>query len=305
MVGTRNWIVATSTACTLALGAYGCAVLSRTDVAEPPKRVVTTATTTSTTTTSSTTTTTSTTTTSSTIPDGPPSALTGYPTTKVRALEIVNRPALVIKIDNSTAAMPQAGLNLADVVLELRVEGISRLAAVFHSKEAAQVGPVRSARSSDPTLLGVFGYPSFGWSGANDTVLSQVYGTPWLNNVNWDRAAGAYSRTGGRRAPHNLFTSTDALTRYTRTDQPGAHPIFLYLQGDAKNPTATPASKVDLAVGSTGSSWRWESDRWVRSQYGRQHLDVSGDPVTADNVVILETDYVAGSSPVAWTVAAP
>lgn len=86
---------------------------------------------------------------------GPVAPLTGL---KVADPALVNRPALVAKIDNldrgPESALPQAGVSRADVVFEEIVEGnITRFAAVFHSKAPGRIGPIRSARTTDVILL--------------------------------------------------------------------------------------------------------------------------------------------------------
>ncbi len=56
------------------------------------------------------------------------------------------RPVAVM-VENSFAARPQSGLNLADVVFEIVDEyGITRFIAIYNSNNALQVGPVRSTR---------------------------------------------------------------------------------------------------------------------------------------------------------------
>src|SRR6266487_4150351 len=75
------------------------------------------------------------------------SPLTGLPSGGATA---AGRPALSVKIDNIPAARPQAGLNTADVVVEQPVEGgLTRLFATWQSKDADQIGPIRSARPVD------------------------------------------------------------------------------------------------------------------------------------------------------------
>ena len=64
------------------------------------------------------------------------------------------RPALAFKIDNVGAARPQSGINQADVVYEELVEaGLTRLIAIFQTESPSVVGPIRSARTSDPILI--------------------------------------------------------------------------------------------------------------------------------------------------------
>lgn len=249
------------------------------------------------------TTTTSTTSTStSTIPEVLPVApLTGA-TVPAEAAALLGRPALAIKIDNSPEAMPQAGVNVADVVFEIQVEGVSRLMAVFHSADASQVGPTRSARYSDPPILAMFGRPLFGWSGANEGVTNAVMNAPWIVNVNWDSVArNEYRRVKGRAAPHNLFTDTPNLFRHARPDtQAPPAPIFGYLAPGEGNPTIAPVAGLNVRVGTTPSTWVWDPalGGYRRWQYGRVHTTDAGQ-VTATNVVVLLTQYAKG--PVAVT----
>ena len=63
------------------------------------------------------------------------------------------RPALSVKIDNVDGALPQSGLNQADLVTDILVEGgLTRLMATFQSQDASLIGPIRSARPVDADL---------------------------------------------------------------------------------------------------------------------------------------------------------
>lgn len=76
---------------------------------------------------------------------------------------------LAVKIDNvGYAQREQAGLNSADLVYVIQVEGgLSRYLAVFDSRHApARVGPVRSARQTDIPLLAAYGRVGLAYSGA-------------------------------------------------------------------------------------------------------------------------------------------
>ena len=88
------------------------------------------------------------------------SPFTGEP---VRAL----KPVLAVKIDNIVDARPQTGLQSADLVYVIPVEGgLTRFMAVYSSRVPSVVGPTRSARESDLDILRQFGRPGFAWSGA-------------------------------------------------------------------------------------------------------------------------------------------
>lgn len=82
------------------------------------------------------------------------------------------KPLLAVKIDNTRAAQPHAGLSAADVVFVEEVEwGLTRLIAVFSTEIPDVVGPVRSARVSDIDILAPFGAIPFAHSGAQSRLL--------------------------------------------------------------------------------------------------------------------------------------
>ncbi|HEX7131024.1 MAG TPA: DUF3048 domain-containing protein [Iamia sp.] len=132
--------------------------------------------------------------------------LTGLP---VADPALLGRAALAVKIDNldipGETSVPQTGLAFADVVVEEVVEGgITRFVAVLHSTDAPEVGPVRSARTTDVHLLPVLGRPLFAYSGGNPGVLRAVRESPALVDRGGEWAP-AYVRIRGRRPPHNLY----------------------------------------------------------------------------------------------------
>ena len=221
--------------------------------------------------------------------------LTGLPLAEAVAAD---RPALVVKIDNAEAARPQSGLVVADVVFEELVEGgATRFAAVFHSRAADPVGPVRSARSTDVDLVESLNRPIFAWSGANAGVADEVDDAA-LVDVGADAAPGAYRRVDDRRAPHNLMTGTDQLHAAAPDDAGGVPPALFVFRAAGAAPAAGQAvagadlawgGPVDLRVG-----WRYDpvADGWARTQQGRPHTVASGEQVTPENVVLQFVDHV-------------
>ena len=68
----------------------------------------------------------------------------------------LNRPKRVVafKIDNNINARPQSGLQEADSVFEILVEGgMTRFLAFFLDNTSKYLGPIRSARPTDPTVI--------------------------------------------------------------------------------------------------------------------------------------------------------
>lgn len=115
------------------------------------------------------------------------------------------KPVLVVKIDNTHQAQPQAGLRDADVVYIEEVEwGLTRIAAVFSSKQPKSVGPVRSARITDLELLRQYGKVAFAYSGAQTRMLPLLANAD-LYDVSGDRDPTGYRRASDRRAPYNFM----------------------------------------------------------------------------------------------------
>lgn len=223
-----------------------------------------------------------------------------------------DHPAVVVKIDNSADARPHVGLNQADVVYEVWVEGITRFAAVFHTQAADPVGPVRSARSTDIDLVGNLGRPLLVWSGGNPGVTGQVKAAEAegvLVDVSHSVASPQYWRQSGRRAPHNLFTNVSDLLA-TRTPEGATPPTPLFAYRDEGAPAETgdavPGVRIDYGLGSI-VDYVWDGERscWARYQDGA-FVDEAGQQVCPANVVVMQAQYgsseVDARSPQAYTV---
>jgi hypothetical protein len=220
-----------------------------------------------------------------------PAPLTGLDVPPPRA----TRPLLVVKVDNDPAARPQAGLNAADVVFEEMVEGgATRLAALYQSQDAAEVGPVRSARSTDVNLFSSANRPLFAYSGAN-AVFKILLRKSVFVDVGVDAEPTAYSRRSDRPAPSNLFTTTAAL--YAKAPASLPVPRALWAFRPAGTPSeGAPASKVGVVFSgpaATKVAWTWDAAGgvWKRDQSGTPHVDAAGAPVAARNVVIQFVSY--------------
>lgn len=238
------------------------------------------------------TTTTTSSTTSTTRPLPPISPLTGL--AQPDAAEL-SRVALVIKIDNVDAARPQAGLAAADDVYEEQVEGLlTRLIAVFQSTDASRVGPVRSTRTTDIDVVSSLNHPLYAYSGGNTNYVAQLDAAP-ITDVGYVADPNAYLISGPNDAPHNLYTSTEALFALAPPGS-GPPPLFAYrAAGQAPtNAGAAPASKVSLTLGQVTAAWAWDasSQTWLRDQDGTPDVLEGGGQIAATNVVVQFIPYV-------------
>jgi hypothetical protein len=208
------------------------------------------------------------------------------------------RAVLVVKIDNAPKARPQIGLNQADVVFEEGVEGgITRFAALFHSKDSDPVGPVRSARSTDINIVSAFNKPLFAYSGANQVFKDYVAKAP-LVDVGVENYPDRYHRDGARPSPNNLFSITAILENLAPADSRPPPALFAF-----RSPSEAAAAPDARSVGQVAAYWQankrtdavWDWDAaaqgWKRSQDGQPHVDGAGRQVTPANVVIQFVKY--------------
>jgi len=233
--------------------------------------------------------------------------LTGTPLES--ADEIPNRPALAVKIPNNPQALPQTGLNEADVVFEEIInDGITRFAAVFHSQGSDPVGPIRSGRAQDVDILSNLNSPLLAWSGGNPGV-TRVINNSTLTSLSYVGGYGNsyYRRDGRGGAPHNLFSSTDTLWELAPDEFAIPPQIFPYmLPGEVAE--GDTASIIEIELDSILARWDYDaaSGRYLRSEYGEPHMSELTGQVWADNVVVMLVEYrqstIDAKSPEAVTV---
>lgn len=223
-----------------------------------------------TTTSSSTTTSTSTSTTSTTIDDRATSLLNGLP---VDDASLLDRRVLAVKIDNHPRATPQSGIDQADMVVELNVEGITRFISLWHESDVDYLGPNRSARPTDAALLPAFNEPTFVFSGAQAWVQNLIKGAG-INMIK-EGSRGTF-RISGRSAPHNLYVDTNVLRETADergyADNPPAGPIWAF---GPIPPGSRSASEVNIQFGANNRViWTWDETEgmWLRTAYGEDGL---------------------------------
>jgi hypothetical protein len=197
----------------------------------------------------------------------------------------IDRRVVAVKIDNHPDARPESGLQEADAVIELPVEGITRFMALFNVNDSTYLGPIRSARPTDPTLVKPLG-GSFMISGAQSWVLDIISkdDVPFIV----DPRPGMF-RITSRIAPHNLYGDTTEL-RKVADDRgyPDDPPPNLFEWGPLE-PDGT-SDKVTL-YWSPRTVWTWDGEQYTRTSDGVPHEWVTKDGTTgqisADTLVVI------------------
>jgi hypothetical protein len=220
-------------------------------------------------------------------------ALTGLPSSDSKA---VNRPVLVVKIENAPEARPQSGLETADVVYEEVVEGgLTRFLAVFQSRDAEFVGPIRSVRPTDPDIVRPLG-GLFAYSGGTKKFINQLHQAP-VRDVGIDAFSSAYTHRKPRRAPHDLYSATKKLYEKAKESDKNAPALFSFLPAGSPfgSAGATPATQVTVVLGSLGiSAYKYDpgTGTWLRSEQGTAHVVEGGGQIAPTNVIVQYVSYV-------------
>ena len=158
--------------------------------------------------------------------------------------------AVTVKINNTQRGQPKYGVDQADVVYEEVVEGgITRLAAIFNSHAPDRVGPVRSVRKTDQSIVWPIG-GVFAYSG----------GAPYAIDIDQHRAGRAARRDARRAAdvPRSLAAARRGTLRARRPACTASArpvpppPLFTYRAAGA--PVGGYARRLGAASGSSAAS---------------------------------------------------
>lgn len=154
----------------------------------------------------------------------------------------VTGPALMVKVDNVSAAFPQLGLDSADVVVEEPVEGgVTRLAVFFHSSVGQTVGPVRSLRSSDVGIAKPADAVLVASGGAGEALAD----VEQAGIVTYLEGETGFVRDGSRSAPHNLFVDVGQVVADVDA-QPGPPGPLVEIDPDVDLPEGAPVDSLAL-----------------------------------------------------------
>jgi hypothetical protein len=217
-----------------------------------------------------------------------------WPLTGV-AGEVVERPALAVKVENTSVARPQSGLEQADVVWETIVEfDVSRFVAVFQSQVPETIGPVRSVRPMDTAIVSPLnGLLAF--SGGQAGILAMVAASP-VQALSHDAGVSGLARISTRSAPHNVYADPEVLWSQADADHQASPERQFGFARNAENATAvtqgTPATTLSFSLSTASKpSWTWNGTVWERSEDGSPAMAASGVQLTAVNVVSIVAEH--------------
>jgi hypothetical protein len=195
---------------------------------------------------------------------------------------------LAVKIDNIRYARPQTGVNYADVVYAIEVEGgLSRFLTVYdsgHLPPGGVIGPVRSARESDLPILAQYGKVDFVYSGALSKFLPLLARAD-IVNASPDQDDGAFFRSGDRQAPYNEFVRPRSVLA-TFPSSPVAHDVGFRF-GPAPG-GGTPTASLTARMPSASFAFTWDAahQKYLVSMDGSPAETTDGGRMGAPTIVI-------------------
>lgn len=222
-------------------------------------------------------------------------------------------PVMAVKIDDTQAARPQAGLESADLVYIEQVEGgLTRLAALYSSRIPEVVGPVRSARISDIELLSQYGKVAFAYSGAQKKMWPVIAAANLFDVGATKYGPTFYSNDPSRVAPTAMMLKTRDLMTHIASN--GIAPAQSKNMGWNFSKDADSESKPVLAAHFSwpASSYdiTWTNSRFELSHLGTPDIAANGERLYADTFVAqivsitdsIYHDKVGGVTPFSATV---
>jgi hypothetical protein len=175
---------------------------------------------------------------------------------------------------------------VADTLVE---GGLTRLFVTFQSQDAAQVGPIRSARPVDAALLKELNNGIFAYSGAAAGEIAPVKAETTATRLAFDDGVPVFHLVRSRPNPHDVFAATADLYSYGLAHGASSAPppqLFTY---SSQSNGGTPASGVSLNISPVSPvQWKWSpSVGYQRSQGSGADITTDGTQVNAQNVVIM------------------
>jgi hypothetical protein len=229
---------------------------------------------------------------------------------QVADLALLERRPLLVKVENLPREhRPQWGLSQADLVFEYYTEfGTTRFAALFYGNDAAQVGPIRSARFFDINLIRMY-KAIFAFGSAYEGVYNRLMSSEFANRLVLEQNGTCPPMCRFEPDGLNLLvTRTLDLTQYA--NQKGIPNTRQNLEGMSfiadNSHKGMPVSQLFTRFsGAIYNRWDFDpaSGQYLRFSDVKDDLDrinevyapltdrLTGQPVSVENVVVLLLPY--------------
>lgn len=207
--------------------------------------------------------------------------------------EELNNFAFMTIIENSSAARPQSGISYADILFETSAEGgIPRFLALFSSNLPSIIGPVRSIRPYFIDIVKEFNIP-VAHCGGSAEALTTIDNDSSIISINEITQGSYFWRDSSRKAPHNLYTSSDNIKKYVDSKNINItkSQFASFDENFFDNSNLQPASNIKLLINKTyNTSYEYRDNLYYKFMNSEKAIDsINNSQINFSNIVVQKT----------------
>jgi len=191
-----------------------------------------------------------------------------------------------VKFDDTSAAHPQDGVESADIVYITEVEaGFTRLMGIYSSNYPEVLGPIRSARISDLSILGEYGKVGFLYSGAQSKMRPVISAANLVNLSAERNPPSIYFNDPARRSPYSMMVRPNLLLEKAGDVELAKEPGWQH-GARAEDAKKIISAEIEWANASYEAAWSVEEKRFLLKHNGKANIASSGIQLGSPMMVI-------------------
>ena len=216
--------------------------------------------------------------------------------------DLAEQRPIAVMLGNTEAALPQYGIENAEIIYEVPVEGgLVRLMAVIHDYENIEkLMSIRSCRHYFVHWALEYDaiYTHFGQAYLAEDILSQSY-VENINGLDGSIESIVFSRDSSRKEPHNAYSTGEDLVAgiakkgYDTQLAEDYEGHFVFDNDDTQEVQLTTGSEATYVKPGYSINKPWfeydaETGLYYRYQHGASHIDkVDGTQLVCKNIILL------------------
>lgn len=212
---------------------------------------------------------------------GPVSVTTGLPLEE----ENIDKTKFSVMVENSPNSRPHSGLDQADVVYEMEVEGnVTRFLALFNDNIPEKIGPTRSSRHYYLPVAESWNMPYIHFGGSPEAYNKlSTLAVPTIDGITQSKY---FIRDSSRYAPHNAYLVTNQLDTF---EENPINEKFAF-DADASYESSLPSTSLKIAYNNfTHVEYHYneKTNQYKRFLEGQPHADrETGTQISTNNIIV-------------------
>ena len=191
-----------------------------------------------------------------------------------------------VKFDDTSAAHPQDGVESADIVYITEVEaGFTRLMGIYSSNYPEVLGPIRSARISDLSILGEYGKIGYLYSGAQSKMRPVISAANLVNLSAERNPPSIYFNEPSRRSPYSMMVRPNLLLEKAGDVELAKVPGWQH-GARAEDARKIISAEIEWPNASYEAAWSVEEKRFLLKHNGKANIASSGIQLGSPMMVI-------------------